>query len=357
MISEVLEPLIFSSYGWLESADGFTILTEAFRMTGLKDTMGIYRYSTTNQPTHNRYTLLVEHDTIFARYGIHSFDDLVDEVATPGMEFSDPENGLYQFTAYHILEGSYFLDDFDLRPQNYNTYGNNPVQIDAGGSEIKINPGVDTFGYEISGLDTTYIDYISFHYQHSNILTKNGAIHLITELMSLYRPSQSDTYFEFRGEADINTAFKLENIEVEFTQDDDFEILTWTGPDILEYVRNVQSEGERARYKDYIRIEGNFTIDYIIPRIWPGEYEMSIRANADNTDNAIIQVFLDGVRMGGNLELSAGVPELSKKPYEEFRVGVVEFNEYKEHVVSIKSLIPGIFIWDYVRFIPESKNY
>jgi len=54
--------------------------------------------------------------------------------------------------------------------------------------EIRINQGIDTFGIQISGNDTILINYIRLFMMDSNIPTENGAIHLLTDVMSLFKP-------------------------------------------------------------------------------------------------------------------------------------------------------------------------
>ena len=112
VISEVLEPVKFSGYDWLQNHDEYSILAGALDITGLGDTLGLFRRSENNTLIKNEYTLLVEHDSIFARNEINSLDDLIARYNTPGTQYTDPDNGLYQFAAYHILQGSWFLADF-----------------------------------------------------------------------------------------------------------------------------------------------------------------------------------------------------------------------------------------------------
>ena len=75
------------------------------------------------------------------------FEDLVAKYHTPGYDLDDPEGGLYQFAAYHLLEGRYFLDAFQGN-SNYNSYAVYPVAVNVG-IDIRINPGVDSFREEI----------------------------------------------------------------------------------------------------------------------------------------------------------------------------------------------------------------
>ena len=348
VIQEVLDPVIYSSYDWLINKSEFSILAEALTVTGLGDTLGLYKSVEGGQIVKNRYTVLAEPDSLFHRSGIESFEELAGTYGTPGLEWTDPNNGLYQFAAYHVLEGSYFLDEFS-GSSNYNTFASFPVSINASGIDIMINTGVDTFGLEVQGQDTTVIDFLSFQYQQSNILTKSGPIHVLSEVMEPFKPNLSTRTFQFYEEEEIVLASKQSGT-YEFVDKDDFSVISWTGPDEIEYVKSSSSE-EKAINKDYLRIEGRFTLDYTMSKILPGRYQVILKAHAWNGANATIQVFLDGQRKGGNLNLTTGGD--SGNPYKEYVVGGVEFSSYTEHHVSINALIPGIMIWDYIRFVPE----
>ena len=356
VISEVLEPVNYSGVQWLIDNPNFSILSQALDITGLRDTLGVYRTTSSGKLVKNRYTILAEHDSIYNRSGINSIDDLIDEYATPGLPYTDPENGLYQFAAYHVLEGENFLVDFD-QTRNYNTYANAPVLM-ASGLEVRINPGVDTFRLEISGSgDTTAITHIGLYYQESNILTKNGAIHFLDEIMEFYTPRLSERTFQFYEEPEINnlrnqpgTYYFLEE------EQDELEVISWTGPKEISYYKT-SGTSEPAANNDYLEIDGNFVIDYTMPKILPGRYTLYVRANGYNRSNehATIIVYIDGKRMSGNFDLNNGGssnnPYAINEDWNGYKIGLVEFTKYTEHTITIESLIPGKFIWDQVRFM------
>lgn len=347
VIDEVLEPISFNSYEWLANTEGYAILAEAFEVSGLKDTMGIYRLSSTGQLIKNGYTILAEHDSIFHRNGIQSFDDLVDRVHTPGYDLDDPEGGLYQFAAYHMLEGRYFLDAFE-GSSNYNSYAVYPVAISAG-LDIRINTGVDTFRVEISGADTTHINYIGIYFVESNVNTKNGPIHFVHELMELFQPRRSTRVFQCLEDPLIRESSA--NVgSYEFVDPNLFELIWWGGTEKLTYLKGADDDNT-ANQRDYIELEGIFDFSYNMPKIMPGRYLVEIRANAYSGENATIQVQIDGKRMGGNINLTSG--GTATAPFQVFGVGSIEFPSYEGHLLEINSLIPGNMKFDFVRFTPE----
>jgi len=172
VISEVLQQAEISGYDWLQQQEDYSILAQAMELSGIKERMWF-----------DKYTILAEHDSIYHRNEIMNIEDLIKRVATPEIPYSDLSNFFYQFTAYHILYGDFYLNDFYEGNEKYWTMGNEPVMISVG-LEIRINPGVDTLGITISESgDTTIIDYISLVWEDCNIMTKSGPVHSISDLL------------------------------------------------------------------------------------------------------------------------------------------------------------------------------
>ncbi|MCK4923306.1 MAG: hypothetical protein KAS71_19800, partial [Bacteroidales bacterium] len=116
------------------------------------------------------------------------------------------------------------------------------------------------------------------------------------------------------------------------------------------------SSSEKASNSDYLEIDGNFIVNYTIPKILPGRYNFFIRANSYNNNNehATILIYIDGKRLKGNYNMNLGGtssdPYTINKNWNGHEIGVVEFSIYQEHTITIESFIPGKFIWDRVAF-------
>jgi len=345
-IDGVLDPIVYSSYDWLSENADYSIISALFEITELRDTMGIWVTSPDGVLQKNEYTVLAEPDSVYRRNGISDIGDLIERYATPGMEPDDEGNSLYQFAAYHILEGQYFLDAFE-GSGNYNTYTTAPVNIN-GGFYIRINKGVDIFGIEVSGEDTTHINYIEPFYNNSNINTKNGAIHIINQVMEYYVPDLSQRTFQFYEDPLIDQYSRTPGTH-EFMDPDAFSKLHWEDADQIEYFVSSSSDMQaigRGGFKDYIKIEGEFTIEYTLPKVLQGVYLLNIRAQATHPDNATVEIYMDGKKVGSNFDLT-NVGDATW-PFREIEAGTVEFADYDTHTVTIKTLVPGRFIWDAV---------
>jgi len=349
VIDNMLEPISFSSYDWLADNPSFSIISALFEVTGLKDTMGVFRRTGTGLMVKNPYTILAEPDSVYARWGIENLQALIEKIGTPGMEPDDTKNALYQFAAYHILEGIHFLDN--MQSGNYNTYALAPVSINSE-YDIQINLEVDTFQMIITETDTTYINYILPLYNHSNTNTKNGAIHAINQVMEFFIPRLSTVTFQFYEEPEIKSRKDVLGT-YRFVDKDLFNFITWDGPDMITYVKSASSAG-RLENGDYLLIEGTFSIDYLIPKLLPGTYDLVLQAHAKSQDNATVEVYLDGNKMGSNYNLTTAAQ--NEPAYQKFDLGLAEFTRYEQHTVRVESLTPGVFRWDFIRFVPNTSK-
>jgi uncharacterized surface protein with fasciclin (FAS1) repeats len=174
VISEVLQPVAISGYDWLQQQKDYSILAKAMELSGIRKKL-----------TWNKYTLFAEPDSIYHRYGINNVEDLVKRIATPGVPLTTTSNQFYKFTAYHILNGEYFMNDFYWGSRDYWTFSDGErITINVGVEFIKINTGVDI--YRRISWDSgqiTPIDYISPIPEGYNILTHNGPVHSISDLL------------------------------------------------------------------------------------------------------------------------------------------------------------------------------
>ncbi len=176
VISGVLQKKELSGYDWLQQEDGYSIFAEAARLSDIRSRLWW-----------DKYTILAEHDSVYHRNGINSVQDLIGRIATPGMSISNKNNAFHLFAAYHFMIGEYYLNDLKFGSAKYTTLSGKILTINIG-VDMKINPGIDTFGYKVSGTgDTLMIDYIQPVWESCNIMTATGAIHSISDLM-FYQP-------------------------------------------------------------------------------------------------------------------------------------------------------------------------
>ena len=345
LINEALMPVTLTTYQWLLEHDGYDIFRTAAEATGFDAIMdlNIKEEGETNKP----FTLFLEHDSIYARRGIGSFEELAARVSPGDMNYTDITNPLYNYVGYHMLVESWFMDDFVDVSTNYSTYSDIPLNVNGTGLDILINRGKTVFDTIISGPDTTIIDYIKFYYDESNLLSQSGAIHFIDQVMEQVKPSRQIQTFQF-GEEPLFNEYRLEPGEYLIEDAGALEYITWEGEDLI-YVKEADEESP-AWSQDYIYLNGDFRVTYVIPKLVQGNYTVFIRAEAYNNLNALVEVFIDGKKLGSLVNLTTGGS--SNYPFATIELGTINFLKYDSHTVEVRSLVPGRFLWDHVRFEP-----
>lgn len=342
VIGTMLTPITQNSYGWLKNNPKFTIFTAALEATGLKTKIDVDMKK--KDQTLLPFTMLVEPDAIYKMRNVNSFADLAKLVSPDRTDYTNAANPLNLFVGYHMLNDLRFLDDLQGKSTNYVTFADIPLTINGVGLDIVINKGKEIFVG--SKNDTT--DYIGIDYDASNIVTQSGAIHLINQIMKAQVPSRSIVTYEFYDEPALNEyrrkggSYLIENHDL-------LKNVKWSGSTKLFYVKSFD-QPERSWSNDYLQTDGDFDISYVVPKIIQGKYNVFISADAYNSQNALVELYIDGNKLGGLVDLTKGGS--ANWPFYSFKIGAVDFKKYSSHTIEIKSLIPGRFLWDYVRFEP-----
>jgi uncharacterized surface protein with fasciclin (FAS1) repeats len=346
LIGSMLTPITFTTYDWIEQHTGYSIFKEAVDATGLQPMMDINTKDEITKP--RPYTLLIEHDSVFNKRGIHNLSDLENRISPGRTDYTSPTNPLYNFLLYHMLAETKFLNDFVGVSTNYTTYSEIPVNINGVGLDIMINKGKEVFDTLISAShDTTIIDYVGINYDASNILTQSGVIHFIDQVLTQQKPSRAIQTFEFYEEP-LLSEYRQQIGEYLIEDTTALKTIKWSGAKLnfVEAGDNMPS----AWSGDYLLIDGDFTISYTIPKLVQGNYTVFLGADAFNPLNALVQVYIDGQSVGALLDLSTGGS--SGAPFIRIELGTINFLKYESHKIVVKSLIPGRFGWDYIRFEP-----
>lgn len=349
VISKMLIPVTQNSYGWLQSNDGYSILRSAIEATGFNQIIDVDMKA--EDQTLSPFTVLVEPDAVFKKRNINSFDDLAKAISPDRTDYTNSSNPLYTFVGYHFLTQSLFLNDFTSQTvaTNYGTFADIPIRINGTGLDIVINRGKEVFDSIIVNNDTTIIDYVGIMYDESNVVTQSGAIHFVDQILRPQVPTIAVVSFEFWDEPTKDmTEYRTKGGEFLIDDTKTINNVTWSGSDLY-YVKTFDNS-ERASNQDYLLIDGDFTISYVLPKIIQGKYNVFLRANSFTNANAIVELSIDGNNVGGLIDLQTG--GTANDPYVAKNVGAVDFKQYASHTIQIKTLIPGRLIWDLIRFEP-----
>jgi uncharacterized surface protein with fasciclin (FAS1) repeats len=346
LIGNMLTPITYTTYDWISQNAGFSIFKAAVDATGLQS---LFDINTKDEVTKPRpFSLLVEHDSIYNKGGIHTIEELENMISPDKTDYTDPSNPLYGYVRYHMITETHFLNDFEGINTNYTTYSEIPLNVNGTGIDILVNKGKQVFDTTIYQGDTTYIDYIGLNYDFSNVLTQSGVVHFIDQIMTQQKPSRAIQTFEFYEEPVLNE-YRKEPGEYLIEDTSSLNYIHWKGADLtfVEAGENLIS----AWGGDYLFIDGDFSISYTIPKLVQGNYTVLLGADGWNTRNALIQLYIDGKNVGGLIDLSAAGGS-SDSPFVQIELGTINFLKYDSHTIEIKSLIPGRLAWDYIRFEP-----
>ncbi len=350
VISKALTPTTFSSYQWIEDNDDYSIFAEAVRQTEFQDVLN--RVIDYEDVSENPVTLLVEADSVYHRNNIFSFSDLADSISPNSSIYSNSGNNMYNYVGAHIMQGSYFLADFEETESNYSTYGNVPVNINGDKTiDLEINRSnryAFFKGFDQNG-DSIIHNYVTFYYDNSNVVTLSGSIHFVDQMLIPKAASAKNVSFQFFEEPLIYQ-YSQEEGEYINTDKELFQYITWSGSSEELLYTKTNEESTNAWDQDYLTIEGDFVIEYTLPKIVAGRYEVSLRAFENNQDNALVEVFIDGVKIGGLVDLTSSSVNSGDPSFQDRFLGEVNFVGYETHTVTIQTLIPGIFQWDVIIF-------
>lgn len=343
-ISSSLIPVTKTSWEWLEENEDYSIFRDAAQATGLWEKLDINNKDLEEK---EEITLLLEADSVYEKQGIGSFEELAELISPGDDQYSSPDNPLHGFVGYHMMEESRFLDDFSENSSNYTTYSPVPVHIDGFGLDIEINPGLQVFDTIIVEGDTTIIDFVGIYYDHSNVLSQTGSIHLIDRVLTQQTPNPAFQTYEWWDEPLLN---EYRQTPGEYLIEDTTLLnnFTWWGTEL--YFIETGDPDHSAWGGDFLFMNGDFVIQRHIPKIVQGIYDVEIRAERGFTDNALIEVYIDGKNIGGLVDLSQRPS--GNAPFQMIDLGTINFVKYETHEVEIRSLIPGSFSWDLIRFTP-----
>jgi uncharacterized surface protein with fasciclin (FAS1) repeats len=353
IISMALTPVTQTSYGWLAEQEGFTIFKQAVDATGLDVILNRNPKIDEDQLP---VTLFMEPDSIYFKAGINSFSDLVNLISPSDNDYESIYNPLYNYVAYHILTENRFIDDFMELSSNYATFSDIPLNIDGLGIDIRINRGKTMFDTLIVGGDSVFINYVGILYDQSNVLTQSGVIHFINQVMGQVPPSRAEQTYEL-FDRPLFYEYNLEPGEYLVMDSSSLNNISYSGTDLLYTKLDASEAPDNLWSDDYVTVEGDFTISFKIPKIVQGTYEIYMQADTYNSNGPAIDIYIDGKLIKGALDVpnaDATNAATGDSPFREFLIGEVDIVRYEEHTITVKSLIPGKFSWDFIQFaIPE----
>jgi len=344
-IDNVLKPVIKSMYEYLDELEEYEIFTEALRIAGLDDTLKTIKIFLDDEKfIRAQFTLLIESDDVFANQGIYSVGDLLDKYS----DSDDPEdlqNGFYQFMAYHCITGLYYLNT--LNPFNYPTLNNNTL------INIEITDDI-IINHQQINLEGQQVDwYIRIIRDESNRVVKNGVYHAIDKVLEPWEPEPVYFAFEFSDYQGINIG--------ETYTPEDMELIDGINIDKTNVTYRYSVLEEDSAYLETSSVEIGWVVEFTIPPIIRGTYDVYLHWVSDKDRTSGVQIFWDGHRFNDSFSLKR-----KKRPpahgdwvYDyrvEDYIGTVVLSDTETHNIKFLNLVSewgGRGCFDYITFHPK----
>ena len=273
-IDKVLTPLVGSIFDRLQELETFSIFSEALEITGLKDTLDLIRIDI-NEDIYirSRFTIFAEPDDLYMENGITSVSDLVEKY----------EEGLYQYMAYHIVPGLYYLNEIDSF--NYPTLAENMLINVKLENNVYLNWQPDVDAGQSTG------KYIRVVEENSNQQAKNGVLHEIDNILEPYEPDPAHMVIDL-------TDYQGMSLGQSYSEKD-FEdipgILTEnTG---LQFRNSILADGETNLQTTSNTV--GWVVEFDLAPILRGKYDVYLHWASYQTNTGSAQGFWDGARFGG----------------------------------------------------------
>ncbi len=333
-IDAVIDPISKGTYSTIKEHNQFSIFTNALEKAGLSDTLDIVEVPYGVTTARVRYTILAVPDSVFNANQIYSVDDLVARYDNGKGSLNQPGNGFYDYMEYHCLEGTYYMSDIEDKVY-YTISRTNFLNMSV----------TNDFYVNYTEGDSIVTAFIQLY---SNIPTKNGVIHGITQLLPNKKSIAQEHIFDLTAfpEFEALEIYTTEGTKNFYDGENGIAKIKWVG-DYLQYWRKAQGTGF-INEDCLVMPEGYWTLEVTTPKIASGRYHVyGYFKKGYNRANVV--VYMDGVKTDKVLELSNIVDGVY---FVDEYMGDVDWSTTQEHVVKLKTVYPGTIMWDRLRFEP-----
>lgn len=333
-IDRVIDPVTKGTYTTINELEYFSIFTKALELAGIKDTLDIVEIPYGVGTARVRYTILAVPDSVFNANQIFSVTDLVNRFNNGVGNLNQPGNGFYDYVEYHCIEGTYYMSDIET--VSYYTISRT--------NSVNMNVKTDFLINYTTG-DSLLTSFIQ---KYSNVPTKNGVIHGITQLLPATEAVPQKYTFDV-------TAFpEFQELEIYMTEgtknfydgENGIAKIKWIG-DYVQYWRKAQGTGF-INEDCLVMSEGYWTLEVTIPKIARGRYSV-YGYFKKGYNRANIVAYIDGVKADKVLDLNTVIDGVY---FVDEYICDVDWQTTQEHVIRLKTVFPGTIMWDRLTFVP-----
>ena len=331
VIDRVLGPITKDIYTVVSENPSFKIFAEGLKITRIRDTLQLISFHYGKRMARTRFTLLAVPDSIYLRYGIHNVDELIRWTGANPDSVTSINNPFYRYIEYHCMNGTYYLSGFNT--QMYAILS----------SDNHLSMTIDT-DYKIN-YDLKTKKYTGFIIPASNTPAKNGALHVINDLLPVIEPEPTSFIFETTDFFDLKQQDCFGKYYQKYSDGENtFAKIKWVGNYMQYYYKPTQPENI---HYDALQMFGYWTISVTFPKVMKGKYDVSIFQAAWGDAIAPCKVYLDGVLTPYHYETTqtGGLAGLQK-------IADADFKTTAEHTITLENFLWGGCWWDYARFDP-----
>jgi len=332
VIDHVLDPITKDLYTMLSESPSFKIFSEGLKITGIKDTLQLISFPYGNRTARTRFTLLAVPDSVYQRKGINNIDDLIKWTGANPDSLKSLNNPFYRYIEYHCLNGTHYLSDLNSQLYPILSHDNNVLMT------------IDT-DYKINFVSKTK-KYTGFYIPQSNTPAKNGAIHVINDLLPVIEPEpgvftqETTDYFDIQQGDYIGKYYMKWGGAVGQTQ---FKYIKWKGDYLLYYYKVNNGRTPIAHY-DCLSILGFWTIEITTEKVMKGHYAASANIWTGGDDLPIFDVYIDDVRVANNINARISSTKMD--------FGEQTWTKTERHKVKLVCTGWGVLFWDTIIFTP-----
>ncbi|HJZ39922.1 MAG TPA: fasciclin domain-containing protein [Bacteroidales bacterium] len=339
-IDKVLTPIVGSVMDFLKESGDYSIFSNALELSGLADSLHIIMIELNEDiVVRSRFTLFAEPDEVYNQEGIFNAEDLVTRYSDTG-DPTGKEDGFYQFMAYHIMPGLYYLNAIDSF--NYPTLAENMLINVHLRDKIYLNRHMEIVEGQSVEKFITVNDHIS------NRQAKNGVIHSIDRIMEPFVPSPVYMIIDFTDYQGISLG-KI------YTEKDLQDIRGILVKNTGMYFRNsILGDGETNLQTTSNKV--GWTVEFELPPILRGQYDVYLHWASHQDHCWWAQAFWDGARLGNPFSFvhSKRWPGVEwKYDYNTSQwMGRLLLNETSSHTIKFIALEGGYGNFDYIVLWP-----
>ncbi|MFB9056174.1 fasciclin domain-containing protein [Mariniflexile ostreae] len=367
-IDGVLDPYVDPVPVVMDKAGEHTIFVDALKQTGYYDTFSVIF---NEFGAKSNVTILAESDAVYAENGIHSFQDLANKYSPGDTDYTNPENELNRFVAYHATQNFLYSRNFPTDGFVNTVLPRNAWKAFKTDKELKINESE-------TGVNDTWTSLIA---AQSNYPAKNGVYHTVNKEMPIFTPKAKHIIFDLvTDQPEYQSGLVKSGTNYPSTT---YENIRW----FPEGNKRFWRRGKEQNFRNSVFDVGGYSwIEFDTPVLPKGKYEMLVLGNGGNNARAILQVYWDGEPIGSVYDMtkkgtSIGWPDEAVMESNGWRHGYkcitdntganqydnsnkIRFivtkellcSEQKRHTVRFQAIKAGGSPLDFIEFIPVVDN-